>query len=259
MVEKTVFTDTHCHLYAEEFNPDRETVIQAAIAKGVERLFLPNVDLDSIDGMESICRKFPKNCFPMIGLHPCSVQSDYKKTLSQLKQQLDLRKYVAIGEIGIDLYWDKSTKDIQIAALEEQINWAEEFNLPIVLHTRESINETINIIRGLRKEKLTGVFHCFSGTLQQAEQIIDMGFYLGIGGVVTFKNATLAEIVKSIPISSIVLETDAPYLAPVPFRGKRNESGYILEIASKISEIKGINIAQIAKITTENSVKLFGI
>ena len=253
------FIDTHTHLFAKEFENDINDVIQNAINTGVEKMLLPNIDSTTTKSMISLCQKFPKNCYPMIGLHPCSVQREtVEKEIEHIQDELKKNKFVAIGEIGIDLYWDKTTLDIQKEAFETQIKIAKDNNLPIVIHTRNSFNEAYEIVEKLNDKNLSGVFHCFSGTLDDAKKIIDLeNFYLGIGGVVTFKNGGIDKIINQISLEHLVLETDAPYLTPVPNRGKRNESKYILDIVKKLSEIYDMCINDIAKKTTHNANKLF--
>jgi len=253
-----IFTDTHTHLYAAEFDTDRDAMIQKAIAEGAERLFLPNIDSSSIDAMLQLTERYPKNCFAMMGLHPCSVKENYEEELNQIEKQLFANKFCAIGEIGIDLFWDESFFEQQKLAFKTQIDWALELNLPIVIHSRKSFEEIFDVLAPYKGKGLRGVFHCFSGSLEQAKRVIDIGFFLGIGGVLTFKNAGLAEVVEKIDLGYMVLETDSPYLAPVPHRGKRNESTYISIIAAKLAEIKKCSLTEIAEVTTQNSITLFG-
>lgn len=254
-----ILTDTHAHLYLKEFSHDRQKVITTAIEKNVRYILLPNIDSSTIGGMLNLCDMFPKNCFPMIGLHPTSVKSDFKDELKTVEQWLEKRKFYAIGEIGIDLYWDKSFAKEQEIAFRHQINLAKKNNLPIVIHSRYSFIEIHKIVKDLNTSELTGVFHCFTGSLEEANKIIDLGFMLGIGGVLTFKNSGLDKIVEKIDLKHIILETDSPYLTPVPFRGKRNESAYISYIAEKLAEIKNISIKEVAEITTKNAMDLFKI
>ena len=253
------FIDTHTHLFAKEFDNDINDVIQNAIKLGVEKMLLPNIDSTTTELMINLCQKFPVNCYPMIGLHPCSVQRDnVEKEIKHVQDKLKRNKFVAIGEIGIDLYWDKTSLDVQKEAFETQIKIAKDNNLPIVIHTRNSFNEAFEIVEKLNDKNLSGVFHCFSGKLDDAKKIIDLeNFYLGIGGVVTFKNGGIDKIINQINLKHLILETDSPYLSPVPNRGKRNESKHILDIAKKLSEIYDIGIDDIAKITTQNANKLF--
>ena len=252
-----MFIDTHTHLYSEEFNEDRFTCIKQAISSGVSRFYMPNVDSESIDGMLALEAQFPEHCFPMMGLHPCSVNVSYEKELEIVKTWLDKRRFKAIGEIGIDLYWDKTFIKEQELAFKQQIDWALEFNYPIVIHCRNAFDEIYTILSNYASLP-KGVFHCFSGNLYQAKQILSLGnFKLGIGGVVTFKNSGLDKIVEQLDINDLVLETDAPYLAPVPHRGKRNESNYLPLVAQKLSLLKNITVEEIAQITSKNALKLF--
>lgn len=250
--------DTHAHLYSREFDIDRDSVIHAALDSGVNRILLPNIDVDSIDEMHRLVQRFPNNCFPMMGLHPCSVKENWEEELEVIKAWLDKGNYCAVGEIGIDLYWDKSTLEYQRHAFKQQIIWAKERRLPIVVHVREAFEETFKIVDELNDENLTGVFHCFTGTLEQAKHIAAYGgFKIGIGGVVTFKNSGLDKILPHVPLKYVVLETDSPYLAPAPHRGKRNESSYLQLIAQRIAEIKGFSINEVEEITTQNALELF--
>lgn len=250
--------DTHTHLYAEEFDLDRSEVIQRAINKGVSHFFLPAIDSESHQGMFSLEKEFPQHIHAMMGLHPCYVKPEtWKEELQIVENQLNQRAYCAIGEIGIDLYWDKSTLDIQTQAFEWQIDQAIHRDLPIVIHSRDSFDEIFEVLEAKKHPKLRGIFHCFSGTLVQAQQAIDLGFLLGIGGVVTFKNGKIDQFLHEIPLENIVLETDSPYLAPVPFRGKRNESSYIDLVLGKLVNIYGKDFPTIDRITTENALKIF--
>ena len=249
--------DTHVHLYEESFQPDLEAVIKKAQLNGVQKMIMPNVDKESIEPMKQIALDYPGVCLPMIGLHPCYVKEDYKVHLKKIEQELNQNKYIAVGEIGLDLYWDKTFFEQQKEAFLLQTNWAMENNLPIAIHSRESTKEAIELLKPLVSDKLKGVFHCFVGTADEAKEIIEMGFYLGIGGVCTFKNGGIDKILSSIPLDKIVLETDGPYLAPVPFRGKRNESSYLTFIATKVAEVYGISAIEIGEITTANATKLF--
>lgn len=252
--------DTHTHLYSSQFDEDRDEAIQRALDAGVQQLLLPNVDNRSIDGMLALEAKYPGVCFPMMGLHPCSVNEDWEAALSQLKKWIDQRPFIAIGEIGIDLYWDKTFQTQQEQAFITQINWAKERNLPIVIHARDSFPEIYRILDDHNDERLRGVFHCFSGTEADVQKILSYGgFSFGIGGVITYKKSTLPDAVKHIPLDKLVLETDSPYLAPTPFRGKRNESAYITHVASKISDIFEVSEQEIGRITTENARNLFSI
>lgn len=250
--------DTHTHLYLPEFNEDRHSMVQRAIDSGVYRMYLPNVDSETIDEMHALETAFPENCFAMMGLHPCSVKAEtYKQELEVVKNWLNKRHYVAVGEIGLDLYWDKSTYDIQVEALKLQCEWALQKGIPVVIHSRDSTRECIDIIKPFASGGLKGIFHCFSGSSSEAKEITDMGFLLGIGGVITYKKSTLAEDIKDIPSSFLVLETDAPYLSPVPFRGKRNESSYLKHTLTYLAEARMIGVKDLANITTANALALF--
>ena len=255
------FTDTHTHLYLKHFEQDREKVIRQAIINGVDKMLLPNINSNTIKAMNKICTDFPKNCFAMIGLHPCDVKPEtYKKELKIVEDELKTGNYIAIGEIGLDLYWDKTNLETQKDAFEFQINIAKNHKLPVAIHVRESFKEAIEIVEKLNDKDLSGVFHCFTGSVNDAERIIDLGnFYLGIGGVLTFKNAGLHKTIEQIDLKHLILETDSPYLAPTPFRGKRNESKHIVNIAKKLAEVKGVSLEEIAEITSGNANSLFKI
>lgn len=254
-----MFTDTHAHLYAEEFDADRSEMMERAMKAGVSRFFLPNIDSSSIDVMMKMAADFPGRCFPMMGLHPCSVKENFRQELEVVKQWLDKEKFCAVGEIGIDLYWDKTFLEEQKEAFRLQIQWAKEKKLPIVIHARQSLNEIFELVDGLNDENLKGIFHCFSGDYVQAQKVISYGgFKLGIGGVVTFKNGGIDQYLSKIPVEYIVLETDSPYLAPVPHRGKRNESAYIPLVADKVASLYQLNISELAQITTQNAKEIFG-
>jgi len=252
-----MFIDSHTHLYLEQFSSDRDEVVQRAIGVEVSKMFLPNIDVRTIVPMLELVDRFPENCFPMMGLHPTSVKEDYRDVLEEIKSHLDKRKFIAIGEIGIDLYWDKTFINQQKEAFSMQIEWAKKLQLPIVIHARDSFNEIFEVLDNIWEEGLTGVFHSFSGDLQQAEKALSYQFYLGINGIVTFKNSALADIVAKVPVERILLETDAPFLSPAPLRGKRNESCNILHIAKKISEIYNLSLSQLAEITSKNALNLF--
>ena len=253
-----MFIDTHTHLFSDQFEEDRTQIVEKAIEKGVEKMLLPNIDLETIDAMHKLENQFPQNCFSMMGLHPCSVSKDWEEQLKIVKPHLDKRKYVAIGEIGIDLYWDKSLQREQSEAFEQQVIWGKEMGLPIVIHARDSFDEIFEVIDRQNDERLTGIFHCFTGNETQAQKIINYGgFKMGIGGVVTFKKAGLDVVLKSVDPKHLVLETDSPYLAPTPNRGKRNESSYIPLIADKLSDIYEISLEEIGRITTENANEIF--
>ncbi len=251
-----MFVDTHTHLYDENLLADPNQV-QRAIDAGVIRMFMPNCDNGTINGMLELADKWPENCLPMMGLHPCYVKEHYKDELALVAEWLAKRKFFAVGEIGLDYYWDMSFKEQQKEAFSTQIDMALQYHLPIVIHSRESTPDCIEIVRSKQNGNLKGIFHCFSGTIEEAMQIIELGFYLGIGGVVTYKKSTLPDIVKEVGLNHIVLETDAPYLAPVPYRGKRNESAYIPVIAQKVAEILNCRVEEVAKITTSNAENIF--
>lgn len=254
-----ILTDTHTHLYYETDQHKRNALVQRCFDNKVARLFLPNVDSASIPMIADVVSEYPENCFPMLGLHPCDVKAGFKMELETIKQAVSSNKIVAIGEIGIDLYWDKTTLEIQREAFLIQIAWAKELNLPIVIHCRDAFDEVYDVLLSVQDEKLRGIFHCFSGTKEQADLMVNMGFFLGIGGVVTYKNSGLDKVVEQLDLKNIVLETDSPYLTPVPLRGKPNESSYLVYIAKKVAEIKGVSIEEVAEITTKNSTIIFGV
>lgn len=252
------FVDTHTHLFSPSFDEDRTEVVQRAINAGVEILLLPNIDIESIEPMYQLCAQFPHNCLPMMGLHPGSVDENWEENLALIQKNLFERKNCAVGEIGMDLYWDKTFVNEQAEAFRRQVNWAKELNLPIVIHARDAFDEIFAIVDELNDERLTGVFHCFTGTLEQAKKIQNYGgFKLGIGGVLTYKKAGLDEVLTQIELSELILETDSPYLPPTPHRGKRNESAYLLHIAEKLADVKGIRLSEVAKVTTKNAHELF--
>lgn len=258
-----ILVDTHTHLYAEEFDNDRDQMIANAIDSGVQKFYLPNIDTSSIEPMKQLVQKYPANCFAMMGLHPCSVNEKVEQELATIQRLLFTEKYVAVGEIGIDLYWDKTFVEQQKQAFRTQINWAIELKLPISIHCRNAFDEIYEIMCEFcepnKDNALKGIFHCFSGNTEQAKKVIELGFFLGIGGVLTFKNSGLDKVLKEIELEKIVLETDSPYLAPVPHRGKRNESSYIRIIAEKVAEIKNCSLQHVAEITTKNAQLIFGI
>ena len=253
------FIDTHTHLFASEFDNDIDIVIKNALDNGISKMLLPNIDSTTTTKMLQLCDRHPNNCYPMIGLHPCSVKKDnLEKEISHVEQMLSQNKFIAVGEIGIDLYWDKSTLDLQKIAFESQIELAKKYKLPIVIHVRDSFDEAIEIVERLNDYNLSGVFHCFTGNLEEAQRIINLNnFYLGIGGVVTFKNGGINKIINQVSLDRIILETDSPHLSPTPFRGTRNESKYLLNIAHKMAELYNIDIEDIAKKTTKNAINLF--
>lgn len=248
--------DTHCHLYLEEFQQDSDEVIKRAIAAGIDRFYLPAVDSITTVDMLKLETQYPGVCIPMMGLHPCSVKDNYVAEMELVNSWLTNRKFAAIGEIGLDFYWDKTFIKEQYYVFNRQIELAIQYDLPIVIHTRDAMAETIDVIKNY-KGKARGIFHCFGGSLEEANHIIDLGFYMGIGGVVTYKKSGLAEVIKQIGLQNIVLETDSPYLTPVPFRGKRNESSYLKYIVEKIAEIKSLTVEEVATATSANALKVF--
>lgn len=254
-----IITDTHTHLYSEAFDGDRAEMITRALDANIKRFFIPAIDSAYTQSMYQLEKDFPDNIFLMMGLHPTHVKENYKEELKHVEEQLAKRKFYAVGEIGIDLYWDKSTLDIQIKAFRHQINLAKKYQLPIVIHCREAFDEIFEVLEQEKADDLYGVFHCFTGSLEQAKQAISYNMKLGIGGVVTFKNGKIDQFINQIDLKHIVLETDSPYLAPKPYRGKRNESLYINKVLEKLSELYEISEETIANITTENSKDVFGI
>jgi TatD DNase family protein len=254
-----ILTDTHTHLYSEEFDQDRNQVIQKAIDAGVSRFFIPSIDSSYTSKMYDLERQFPKNIFLMMGLHPTYVKENYLEELAHVEAELEKSKFYAIGEIGIDLFWDKTFLKQQQHAFKYQIQLAKKYNLGINIHCRDAFDEVFEVLESENDKKLFGIFHCFTGSLEQAQRAISLGLKLGIGGVSTFKNGKIDQFLKQIDLRYIVLETDSPYLAPVPFRGKRNESSYTLLVAQKLAEIYNVSVEEIAKITTENSKAVFGI
>lgn len=251
-----MYIDTHTHLYDEKLTADSQQ-IPRAIEAGVTRMFMPNCDSETIPCMLALADQWPENCFPMMGLHPTYVKENYEDELAIVEDWLAKRKFWAVGEIGLDYYWDTTFKDQQKEAFARQIDLALQYDLPIVIHSRNAEQDCIDIVRSKQNGKLTGVFHCFSGTTDEARQIIDLGFFLGIGGGLTYKKNTVADTLKELGIANLVLETDAPYLAPVPHRGKRNESSYIPLVATKVAEVTGTSYLDVARVTTENANKLF--
>lgn len=252
------FVDTHAHLYVRQFDPDRDEVLARMLESGVGMAFLPNIDLESIPAMHALCAAWPDHCVPMMGLHPCHVGEDWREVLAEMEQWLERRDYAAIGEIGLDAYWDKTTLPRQEEAFRAQIRWAIGRELPIVIHSRETMDDCIRIVEEEYAPGLKGVFHCFTGTAAQAARIVDLGFYLGVGGVYTYKNSGLEQALTNISLDWLVLETDAPYLAPLPCRGKRNESSYIPLVASRLAEDRGVSLEEVAGRTTANAGRLFG-
>ncbi len=259
METNNTITDTHTHLYSEEFEQDRGEMIQRAINAGVSRFFIPAIDSTCTQAMYDLEQNFPEHVFLMMGLHPTYVKDTYEAELAHVASELAKRKFYAIGEIGIDLYWDKTHLKQQQLAFRQQIQWAKQYKLPIVIHCREAFDEIFEILEEEKSPELFGIFHCFSGTYEQALQAISYNMLLGIGGVVTFKNGKIDQFLDRIDLKHIVLETDSPYLAPIPFRGKRNESSYIVNVVAKLAVIYNMTVAEIAQITTENSKRVFGI
>ena len=252
--------DTHSHIFSEEFKEDLPEVIARAKEIGVEKIFMPNIDDTSVEDMLSVCQAYPGYCFPMIGFHPTSVEGpDAIYKVKEMKKRLvEGHPYIAIGEVGLDLYWDKTWLKEQQQVLDEQIQWALEWKLPLVIHCREAFPELFQILEPYKHTELTGVFHSFTGTLDEARELMDYSrFMIGINGVVTFKKSTLPEVLKEVPLSKLVLETDSPYLAPVPFRGKRNETSYVKRVAVKLAELYGMEIGEVERQTTENALKVF--
>lgn len=252
-------TDTHTHLYSEQFDADRNEMIQRALNAGVSRFFVPAIDSTYLNSMLALEKSYPENIFLMMGLHPTHVKENFDEELVVVKHWLEKRKFYAVGEIGIDLYWDKTLLKQQQIAFKTQIEWAKEKNLPIIIHCRDAFDEIFEILEEVKDDHLFGIFHCFTGNLEQAKKVISYNMKLGIGGVVTFKNGKIDRFLHEIPLEHIVLETDAPYLAPTPFRGKRNESSYITKVLDKLTEIYKLTPQEIAKITTQNSKNVFGI
>jgi TatD DNase family protein len=253
------FIDTHTHLYLDEFDSDRSAVIERAINKGINKFLLPNIDAETVDSMLNLCQQFPANCFPMLGLHPTSVKTDWKAQLAGFESVLfsNAHPFIAIGEIGLDFYWDKSFAEAQIKALHVQFEWAKKLNLPVAIHTREAFPEMLDEIEKAQDGSLRGVLHCFTGDLAEAQRAVDLGFLLGIGGVLTYKKSALPGIIQQIDVKHLILETDAPFLPPVPYRGKRNESAYLIETALKLATIKQLSMEEIARQTTQNAIELF--
>lgn len=250
--------DTHAHLYSSKFDHDRSEMVQRAIAAGVTRMYLPNVDSETIDGMLALEAEFPEHCFAMMGLHPSHVKPEtYEQELAVVEDWLGRRQWAGIGETGIDLYWDKTTLSIQQIAFARQIEWAKDLGRPIIIHARESNEECLALVKTGQDGRLRGIFHCFSGTAEQAKRMIDLGFMLGIGGTLTYAKSELPAVLRDIPLEHIVLETDAPYLPPAPHRGKRNESAYVRLVAEMLSEVKVLPLAEIARVTTANALRMF--
>ncbi|MDP3915300.1 MAG: TatD family hydrolase [Bacteroidota bacterium] len=251
--------DTHSHIYSTDFIHDRDEIIQRAYSNDVRKIILPNIDSSSVKNLLDMVDNYPHICIPLMGLHPTSVNHDYQEELQVVEYWLKKRKFYGIGEIGIDLYWETSFLEEQTHAFRFQLNLAREYQLPVVIHVRDSFEQVYNVLLEEKDKNLTGVFHSFSGTIEQAQLVIDLGFKIGVNGIITFKKSGLDEIISKIDPSNLLLETDSPYLTPVPFRGKRNESSYLVHIAQKIADLHQLTVGEIAKITTENARKLFGI
>jgi len=252
-----ILVDTHTHLYLDDFDMDWREVVDSAIESGVKYMLLPRIDSETFEDQKKLSEFYPDNCLSMVGLHPTSVKADFEKELEMIENELRSSNYVAIGEIGIDLYWDKTFKEQQKEAFRRQLKCAKQFELPVSIHMRDSFEEIYQIVKEEKTSALNGIFHCFTGTLEESEKIVELGFKMGLGGILTFKNAGLAEVVKDIPMEHFVLETDAPFLSPVPFRGKRNESKYLLHIAEKLADIKGLSLTEVAEITTASAASVF--
>ncbi len=251
--------DTHAHIYLDEFDEDRQNMLERAEKEGVEKILMPSIDSNTHERLLKTEEQFPGLCQSMMGLHPCSVKENFKIELQTVQEYLEKKRFIAIGEIGLDFYWDLTYKDQQCETFEQQIEWALQYNIPIVIHSRNSLEECIHVIRKWQNGNLKGVFHCFSGSREQAQKISDLGFYMGIGGVLTFKNSGLDKLMKDVSLDKIILETDSPYLSPVPFRGKRNECSYLKFIVNKLAEVSEKHVEEVATITTTNAQKLFGL
>lgn len=251
--------DTHAHIYASEFDTDRDQVVERALAQGIEKILLPNIDLDSIEPMLKTEAAYPSVCRSMMGLHPCYVDGNVKQTLEIIHSWFAKHNFIAVGEIGIDLYWDKTYKSEQEMAFTTQLNWAKEMKLPVVIHTRDSIQETLTLLEKEQDGSLSGVFHCFGGSIEEAKAVNDLGFHLGLGGVTTFKNGGMDKVIPHLDMDYVILETDCPYLAPVPHRGKRNEPAYIPLVAERIASLTELSIEDIQAITNRNANHLFSL
>jgi len=259
MTKTMELIDTHAHLYEEQFSDDIDMAIKRAQEAWVVKILMPNVDRASIAGLDYLAEKFPSVCLPMMGLHPCYVKEKFREELEIVEQKLRSGKYFAVGETGLDYYWDLTFKEQQKESFTQQILWAKELQLPIVIHSRSSFDDIVEILKPLKDDSLRGVFHCFTGTFGDAQKVIELGFYMGIGGVVTFKNSGLDKVVEKIDLKHIVLETDSPYLAPVPHRGQRNEASYVKLVAEKIAQVKNITLEEVAAITSQNARQLFKV
>jgi TatD DNase family protein len=250
--------DSHAHIYAPEFGADRDFMLEKAFSSGVSRIYMPNIDHTSIEGMLALEDAYPGRCIATMGLHPCYVTADYERELATVESWLQKRPFAAIGEIGLDYYWSVEFKAQQEEVFKIQVAWAKEYKLPVIIHCRNSFAETVELLRREGTGGLTGVFHCFTGTLDDARQAIELGFLLGIGGVATFKNGGLDKVLPFVDAEHLLLETDSPYLAPVPYRGKRNEPGYLPIVTGRVADLKGTSAAEIGRITTQNALRLFG-
>ncbi|HDM8237799.1 TatD family hydrolase [Vibrio campbellii] len=251
--------DTHAHIYASEFDNDRDEVVKRALEQGIHKILLPNIDLESIEPMLKTEAAYPEICRSMMGLHPCYVDGNVEQTLAIIRGWFEKHNFIAVGEIGIDLYWDKTFRAEQEMAFVTQLNWAKEMDLPVVIHTRDSIEETLTLLRQEQDGSLRGVFHCFGGSVEEAQAINELGFHLGLGGVSTFKNGGMDKVIPHLDMNWVILETDCPYLAPVPHRGKRNEPAYTSLVAARVAELRGENVEAIYAITTKNAEALFNL
>lgn len=252
-------TDTHAHLYSKQFDSDRDAMVQRARDAGVDRILLPNIDRHTTAALWNTVESDPKLFRPMMGVHPCHVKEDWKEELAHVEAELNTGRYIAVGEIGIDLYWEKDTLGQQVEAFEQQLRWAKQLTLPVAIHCRDAFDEIFTSLEREQDGSLKGVLHCFTGNAAQAERCIALGMHLGIGGVVTFKNGGVAEAIANVDMEHLLLETDAPYLAPIPHRGKRNESAYVRLVAEKVAEVKGLSVDEVAKITSANAARLFNL
>ncbi|MFN1600917.1 TatD family hydrolase [Vibrio harveyi] len=251
--------DTHAHIYASEFDNDRDEVVKRALEQGIDKILLPNIDLESIEPMLKTEAAYPEVCRSMMGLHPCYVDGNVEQTLEIIRDWFEKHNFIAVGEIGIDLYWDKTFRAEQEMAFVTQLNWAKEMDLPVVIHTRDSIEETLTLLRQEQDGRLRGVFHCFGGSVEEAQAINELGFHLGLGGVSTFKNGGMDKVIPHLDMNWIILETDCPYLAPVPHRGKRNEPAYTSLVAARVAELRGESLEAIDALTTKNAEELFSL
>lgn len=251
--------DTHAHIYSKQFAADEAKMIKRAKQSGLTAIFLPNIDVNSIEPMLKLTETYPNFCYPLMGLHPCSVKEDYEEVLQQMKPLFAKHKFYGVGETGLDFHWDLTFVEEQKKALREQVKWAIELELPLILHTRKSFKETFDIVNEYKCNQLRGIFHCFGGSAADAQKVIDLGFYIGIGGVVTFKNSNLTETIEATPLNKILIETDSPYLSPVPYRGKRNEPSYTKYVVEKIAEIKDLSTDEVEVTTTEAAKLIYNI